>query len=415
MITLGPLPEAPLGVAVSGGGDSVALLMLLHRAGHTVRVATVDHGLRPEAAEEAAGVARLCAGLGLPHAVLHWQHDTLRGNLQQAARAARLRLLAAWARGHGLRDIVLGHTLDDQAETVLMRLARGSGVDGLAGMAALRRADGLCWHRPLLGARRADLRVFLQKNNISWVDDPSNDDLRYDRVKARRALDLLRPLGLDAPRLATTASHMRRARQALESGMQVLAQACTEITDAGEVQITLKGFAAAAPELQLRLLAAALGWVAGADYRPRFSALDALLAACLRGGDFGKTLHGCAISRRKNTIAINRELAATPPPAPVGPRWDGRWEIAAPPAENHTIRALGEDGLQYCQQWRDSGHSRASLLASPSFWLGGRLLAAPLAQFGHNYRVKLAADAKGFYDALNRGKKTLFNSGNDTV
>ena len=398
MIPLGPLPKAPLGVAVSGGGDSVALLLLLHENGHDLRAATVDHRLRPEAAAEALGVGELCAKLGVPHEILCWESPEFTGNLQKAAREARQGLLAAWARRQGLKHILLGHTLDDQAETVLMRLARGSGVDGLAGMAAKRCAAGLCWHRPLLAARRAGLRDFLRARGVGWVDDPSNDDLKYDRVKARQALAILAPLGIEAQGLARTAAHMRRARGALEAATYGLAKRAVTISKAGE--LGLSGFETAPREVQLRLLAAALGWVSGAGYRPRFSALEGLLESCNNGGNFGKTLHGCAITRRAGGIVINRELAATPSPAPVGKTWDGRWEINLKDTKAMQIRALGKDGLHSCMHWRDSGHSRAALLASPSFWREGALYAAPLANFGPFSGVKLLGDAKGFYDAL---------------
>ena len=397
MIRLGPLPEGPLGVAVSGGGDSVALLLLLTKTGHDVQVATVDHRLRPEAAEEALGVARLCAKLGVPHEVLVWQAPDIKGNVQKAAREARRGLLAAWAKQRGLRDIVLGHTLDDQAETVLMRLARGSGVDGLAGMAAKRCENGLCWHRPMLGVRRADLRAYLRDEGVGWVEDPSNEDLKYDRIKARRALEILAPLGVRPEGLVDTAAHMRRARGALEAAALELAKRCVRVSAAGEV--VLAGFDAPR-EVQLRLLAAALGWVSGAGYRPRFASLEGLLDSCLGEQAFGKTLHGCRIARRKNEIVINREVAATPAAGPVVCFWDGRWKINLKDTENLQIRALGEDGLQYCPDWRDSGHSRIALLASPSFWRGGQLTAAPLALLGHITGVKLVDGEKGFYDAL---------------
>ena len=398
MTQLGPLPAAPLGVAVSGGGDSVALLLLLHEKGCDLRVATVDHQLRPAAAAEAAGVATLCQKLGISHEILVWDAPEFKGNLQKAAREARRDLLAVWARRHRLQHVVLGHTLDDQAETVLMRLARGSGVDGLAGMAAQRCVGGLCWHRPMLGLRRAALRDYLRRRGVGWVDDPSNEDRRYDRVKARQALEILAPLGVKAEGLANTAAHMRRARGALEAEVQALAKRSVAISNAGELGVS--GLEAAPREVQLRLLAAALGWVSGAGYRPRFTALEGLLAACLSGAPFGKTLHGCQIARRDATIVINREVSATPAPAPVQKTWDGRWGINLKDTKNLQIRALGEDGLPYCTAWRDSGHSRAALLASPSFWLGGLLQAAPLANFGPIVGVKLLADQKGFYDAL---------------
>jgi len=387
-----------LGVAVSGGGDSVALLVLLHRAGFRLLAATVDHGLRPESEAEAQGVAVLCERLGIPHQVLRWQKPSQSGNLQMAAREARISLLSGWAKAHGLGHIALGHTLDDQGETVLMRLARGSGVDGLAGMAVKRCKGGLCWHRPLLEVGREALRDFLREEGVVWVEDPSNEDMGYHRVKARRALGILESLGLDAARLAQTAKHMRRAREALEDMTIRLARECVSITVAGELR--LGDLSSASREVQLRLLAGALQWVSSAPYRPRFAALEALLDFGLSGKKTGRTLHGCALRFTDHGIVINREPAATPACGPVVSLWDGRWEISEMPEKTAQIRALGEDGLSCIPDWRESGHSRAALLPSPSFWQGSKLIAAPLAGFGDFGGVKLALDQKGFYEAL---------------
>ena len=178
-------PEGEIGVAVSGGGDSVALLLLLEaaaaRVGRSVAAVTIDHGLRPESAGEAAAVAALCAGRGIAHETRRWEGWDEAGNLQGRARQARRALIAGWARGRGIGAVALGHTLDDQAETVVLRLARGSGVDGLAGMAAVVRAEGVLWLRPLLGVRRAALRGWLEAEGMGWSEDPSNLDLRFDR------------------------------------------------------------------------------------------------------------------------------------------------------------------------------------------------------------------------------------------
>jgi len=181
------LPPGPLGVAISGGGDSTALLLLLHAARRAVLAVTVDHGLRPESAAEAAAVGALCAARGIPHDTLVWAEGPESGNLQARARQARRRLIADWARGRGIGDVALGHTLDDQAETVLLRLARGSGVDGLAAMAAVAEGDGVRWHRPLLGIGRGALRDWLRGEGVAWIDDPSNEDPRFDRVRVRAA------------------------------------------------------------------------------------------------------------------------------------------------------------------------------------------------------------------------------------
>ena len=174
-------------VAVSGGSDSMALLMLMQRwaedNGARISAVTVDHGLRPEAAGEAAMVARFCAQRGIPHEVLKWQGWDGTGNLQAAAREARYRLIADWVRAQGVEAVCLGHTRDDQAETFLMRLARKAGSDGLRGMPDRFDRHGVHWVRPVLGQSRADLRAFLRRHGVLWVEDSSNEDERFDRVR----------------------------------------------------------------------------------------------------------------------------------------------------------------------------------------------------------------------------------------
>ena len=291
----------PLGVAVSGGGDSTALLLLLHAAarGRPLAAVTVDHRLRAESAREAAAVAALCAGRGIPHETLHWQGWDGAGNLQDRARQARRALIAGWAREQGIGAVALGHTLDDQAETFLMRLARGSGVDGLAAMAAVTPDDGLVWLRPLLGVRRAALRDWLEAAGVAWAEDPSNADDRFDRVRARAALPALAALGLGPERLAATARAMARAREALEAATAELAAACVEEGAAGDLTLDPGPLRAAPEELRLRLLAAALVWVAGAVYRPRLVRLEAALAMIEQARiGHGLTLHGCVLRAR---------------------------------------------------------------------------------------------------------------------
>jgi len=372
---------------VSGGGDSVALLDLAQgwaaARATPLHVATVDHGLRPDAAAEAEAVARLAAARGLPHAVLRWDGAAAHGNLQDAARRARYRLLADWAQRHGLAAVALGHTSDDQAETVLLRLARGSGVDGLAGMAAERMAHGTRFVRPLLGLRRAALRAHLVARGLGWVDDPSNDDPRFGRARARAALAALAPLGIDAAGLVATAARMARAQTALVAAARALAAQALRV-EAGDVLIDRAALAAAPRETAERVLAQALCWVATAEYRPRHAALAASLDAALAGR--GGSLHGCLLRPAGPCLRIAREPAAVAGlRAPVGTLWDGRWHLEGPAtpdpgtaAPGLEIGALGVGGLAACPGWRATGLPRESLLASPAIWHGARLVAAPL-------------------------------------
>jgi tRNA(Ile)-lysidine synthase len=387
---LGEAPPGPLGVAVSGGGDSVALLLLLHHhAGRALAAITVDHGLRPESAAEAAAVAALCARLGVPHAVRRWDGGGT-GNLQGRAREARRGLIAGWAREAGIGAVALGHTLDDQAETFLMRLARGSGVDGLAAMAPVMVLDGIVWLRPLLGVRRAALRDWLGGEGVAWAEDPSNDDDRFDRVRARAALPLLAPLGLGAERLAGTAAAMARARAALEQATAELARTCLTAGAAGDVEVAAGALAAAPAELALRLLAGALCWVSGARYRPRLASLEAALAVVAAGRlGHGLTLHGCVLRDRRGRVAIRREPRRVAAAVPLAAgTWDGRWRLVARPEAGDgglTIGALGAGGLAQRAEWRASGLAREALVTTPAVWRGAALVAAPLLEPGCPY------------------------------
>jgi len=176
-----------VGIAVSGGGDSMALLhAAIHRAdlaGTALEAVTVDHGLREEAAEEANMVARYCATFGIPHTTLKWNGADASGNIASAGRDARYRLISNWAKSRAIGGVLLGHTLDDIAETFLMRLARKSGVDGLSMMETQFERNGMRWSRPFWQHARADLRDYLIRHGVPWVDDPTNDDEAYERPK----------------------------------------------------------------------------------------------------------------------------------------------------------------------------------------------------------------------------------------
>ena len=380
---LGDAVNAPLGLAVSGGGDSLAMLHLAVRAGLPVRAVTVDHGLRAESAAEAAMVARLCAGLGVPHDTLLWQGWDGKGNLQDQARQARRRLIAAWARGAGLGAVALAHTQDDLAETFLMRLARGAGVDGLSAMSPRWSEGGVVWLRPLLAASRQGLRDVLRAEAVTWVDDPSNDMDRFDRVKARKALLALAPLGLTPATLAGVARHLAEARTALESATDTAAAALLQ-PDGGAICIA-EGWRDLPDEIARRLLLRVIQTIAPAPYAPRGPAVTRLRDALLHNRP--AALAGCRFLCAKTGLRAFREAKAVAGlRVPVGQVWDG-WQMRGPAMDGMTLRALGADGLAQCADWRATLRPRAELLASPSVWLDDRLIAAPMAQIGTEWRA----------------------------
>lgn len=294
----------PGAVAVSGGGDSIALMHLLARwakkTGKTAPlVLAVDHGLRPESARQTRAVAAQARALGLEARVLRWQEPSRTG-IEAAAREARYRLMGAALRRRKLATLHVGHTEDDQAETFLLRLARGSGLDGLAAMRPLApwplpEFPQLSVARPLLGFTRAELRAWLAARKLDWVEDPMNADPRFDRVKIRRLAPALGEAGLSSGRIALAARHMAAAREALELVTAAVLERAVRPAAPGALLLDPAALAAAPRELSLRALAALLQQVSGAPYRPRFAALERLHAQIAGGRLKGATLSGCAI------------------------------------------------------------------------------------------------------------------------
>jgi tRNA(Ile)-lysidine synthase len=246
------LTSAPaIVLAVSGGPDSTALLLLAaqwrarRKRGPKLLAVTVDHGLRKEAAAEARQVARLAKKLGVPHRTVNWIGKKPKSGLQEKAREARYRLLADAASKIGASHILTAHTLDDQAETVLMRLLRGSGPAGLAAMAREKRLGALMLTRPFLDIPKARLVATLGKAKISFADDSSNRDPKFTRVRMRGLMPALAKEGLGAGRLALLARRLRRVEAALEDAVDraaVLAHGTWEI--GGRIEMEARHFAA---------------------------------------------------------------------------------------------------------------------------------------------------------------------------
>jgi tRNA(Ile)-lysidine synthase len=300
----------PGAVAVSGGGDSVALMHLLARWAGKARksapvVVTVDHGLREGSAADARRVLRWAKDLGLKAKVLRRTGARPTSDIEAAARAARYRLMGEWLRAQKLSALYVAHTGDDQAETFLLRLARGSGLDGLAAMRPLSPYPmagfpDLTVVRPLLGFHRDALREHLSAASHAWLEDPMNGEDRFARVRLRKLLPALEEAGLTRARIVDAAAHLARARAALEEvTAAVLARAVRR--EASAVHIDSAALTAAPREIALRALAELLMAVSGQQYRPRFERLERLFDA-LRDGTLGggATLHGCRLvpSRR---------------------------------------------------------------------------------------------------------------------
>jgi len=322
-----PLIDAPAVVlAVSGGPDSTALLILAARwraalrRGPTLVAVTVNHGLRLEAAREAAAVGRLARKLGVTHRTLRWTGNKPSSGLQEAARIARYRLLSDAARARGASHIVTAHTLDDQAETLLIRITRGSGLTGLGAMAKVtklsslprKRGKEMLLFRPFLDIAKARLIATLRQAKIPFADDPSNRDPRFTRSRLRHVMPVLAQEGLDAKRLALLARRMRRADAALEAAVERAAVAIARSHESDAVVFDARAWAEQPEEVRLRLLGRAVaqtgneGPVELGKLESLLAAIDAITCNCETRTSFRRTLAGAMVTLSGGHLRIER-------------------------------------------------------------------------------------------------------------
>ena len=394
-------PGLRVGVAFSGGPDSLGLLILAAKWAaksprRSIVAFTVDHGLRAEAAAEAKYCAYIAKSLGVKHRILRWQGDKPKAGIQAAAREARYALLEEACRKEKLDSLLVAHHLEDQAETFLLRLARGSGVDGLAGMAASRwlvdaeGATSVRLLRPLLDVPRATLRAIVTKSGLEAIEDPSNDNPKFDRVKVRQMAEALSSLGLSAQRLADTASNMARAKAALDAETEAFLAGNSRVYVTGCIEMKAPLYLALPQEIALRVLADVLKYVGASTYPPRFEALMGLYAEMQAGKlGRGRTLNGCKLVSESGRFLVLRELSAAQTVSDLVLKtsqtavWDGRFTVTLLKVPGRhgslSVRALGPEavrGLAAAGASLPEG-PKASFSALPGLWDGTKLVAAP--------------------------------------
>ena len=420
-------------LAVSGGPDSTALLHLAAEwAGQVshnrpaLRVATVDHGLRTASRDEAMSVAGQATGLRLQHHVLTWVGPKPIAGLQAAARDQRYRLLETLALEFPEPVLVTAHHLDDQAETVLMRLARGSGIDGLAGIRSFTPANaqaagngplelgaGVPRVRPLLTIPKARLLATLNARDIAWIEDPSNADATFERSRWRAAQPMLEGLGLTTSAIARSAARIERARLALESQAEKAWRRIVELNDGTHATLCREHYFEQPEDIQLRLLMRGLVAFGDAVQYPALAQAEDLVAALGAPGFRARTLSGCCIAMLADRIVLRREPGRQGLPVielhgleerrePAAHRgqnaliWDNRFAIILPEGVSApdfrgdagwSIRSLGTIGTTVVRSaLKSSDLGRLSLPAAiastlPSLWKAGRLVAVPHLQY----------------------------------
>jgi tRNA(Ile)-lysidine synthase len=391
---LAPIAGAPgVAVAVSGGSDSLALLAAVdgwRKAPGRPRVVvlTVDHGLSPGSDAAAKRVAAIAAARGLDARLLTWSGPKPRSNIEAAARLARYRLLAAAARAAGATHLLTAHSLDDQAETFLMRIERGAGVFGLAAMRRMIELDGLVLFRPFLAVPRSRLAATTAKAGLAAFEDPMNADPRFLRVRVRRALPALAEAGIGPELLAAAAARLGEAADAIDAAVDRLVADAVRIDDFAVARLDAQVLATTPAAVMARLTTRLLAAIGGEPYPPRHERLGALLAALSRPSPrLKRTLAGVVVERRPAAVLFYRELgrgglaSLAAAPGFCG-AWDHRFEIGIPPdaPEGLTVAALGRQRPP--GYVRPPGVPAGAIAALPAIFAGGRLLAVPA--LGHD-------------------------------
>ncbi|WP_350335157.1 tRNA lysidine(34) synthetase TilS [Coralliovum pocilloporae] len=308
---------AGVGLAVSGGADSLCLLFSFahwrtqNAPDLPVCVLTVDHGLRAEAAEEARFVAGLCDKLALDHYILPVQSGAISGNLQAGAREARYDLMTSFLSERGYGHLLVAHHRDDQAETFLIRLARGSGLKGLAAMTSSRMMNGISVERPFLSFSRYQTESYLNEVGQSWIDDPSNHDDRFARVRIRKMLPQLAELGLDSGRISETLERLRRSNDALQSVLLEKLRPCLKRYPGLCFRVDRGFFDNQHPEFNYLAVRLLVGLSGNRAYPPRADALESHIAEFLQalstGEPYRRTLGGAVLEFWGNGLWIYRE------------------------------------------------------------------------------------------------------------
>ena len=379
MSSLGPFEKRPrLAVAVSGGADSLALVLLADRwararDGEAVAL-TVDHRLRTASSSEALQVARWLARRGIACRRLIWRRSAGRPSsaLQAKAREARYRLLLDWCRRHSILHLALAHHAGDQAETVVMRLTRG-GLDGLAGMPSVASRDGVRLIRPLLAVAPHRLQATLLAAGQPWIDDPSNRNEAFERIRWRKRI----APGL-APTIAAAAAEIGRERRRREQAVaNLLADA--RVHASGFVTLPLETLITAAPDIATKALGRVLVTVGGDPHPPRQEALQRLLAG-LSSGREGRTLGGCWVLARTGLLLVCREPDAAgerfSADAGARRRWDGRFDLAFRVAGR--VARLGDAGwAALSPEERSHRGPRETALSLPCLRQGRKLVQLP--------------------------------------
>ena len=307
------ISDEVIAVGVSGGADSLSLALWLDEClrpqGKKVVALTVDHRLRPESSAEAAYVAQIMAAKGIEHHILVWQEEKPQTGIEEAARLARYRLLSEWCHQHNIRCLCVAHHLLDQAETFMMRLQRGSGLNGLCGMQEVSELNGLKILRPFLKTPPAKLKKYLQKQNIRWVTDSSNNCDDFLRVRVRKFLPQMEEaIGITPQRLVDTMAVLQRSRNYIDTQVQKFIKQHVRFWEKAGLSVSLGVLKQQHEEIVYRILATLIKQTGQSDYTARAEDIERLAVVVLSEKFKGATLGHCEIFVQSGKLWIVPEL-----------------------------------------------------------------------------------------------------------
>ena len=395
MSDLGPFEPCPhIAVALSGGADSTAMLHLLRDWSEVceakITALIVDHRLRPNSTNEALLIRKKTQELGVECYILTWTDTKPSGGVQAAAREARYNLLGKWCLNHGVLHLFVGHNKDDQKETVFMRFMHGSGKFGLAGMAAQRQMGWGRIIRPCLRFSGTTLRRYLREKGLAWIEDPSNLDTRFERVRIRSELNnRLVCEELDYAYLTET-------RGAIEHKTSKFLAGAAMIFNTGYASVESEALLSLPSDIAQRVLGNLCAAIGGSFYLPRRAKSLSLLTQLGAGKFAGRTLHGCHLIQKNGQLVIFREwrrCITQKIPADCVSKWDGRFSFRLPPMAGVSVGPLGDSySLIKSTDVKDISMPRPAIMALPAFFRGKTLLAVPHLDFGRSNK----------YDSLKR-------------
>lgn len=385
MAALAPFSRHGIAIAVSGGPDSMALAICTKQwtaeQNIPLQAFIVNHALRDASSHEAETTQKQLQMLGIPAAILRWEHGPVLSKLHVTARKARYRLLLDACRAHNITDLLLAHQQEDQAETILMRFAKGSGIDGLAGIASQSHMEDIRLLRPLLSFPKARLIATCEAPNISYVIDPSNQSDKFARGRLRRVMPLLAAEGLTQERLCDLGARAAEASDALNYYTNEFLQNAVVQDETGTIRMDLLALQKLPRAVANRAIAHTLQSIHRQDYAPEYMSLTSLLDAIFNDTAMTpRTLHGCLASQTSTQLILMREFAAITDAPSIQPGetvlWDGRWyvHLEADADQTYKIRPLGNPPHEMLDQLAPGlrqkfpqGRARASL---PALWTG---------------------------------------------